>query len=146
MTSHIRKTLSDIRGGKWRKSNQIHNWFVANVQDGTDDCDEYWVSEKQLIELKEVCKTVLDHSVLIDGQIVNGSRMTERGWEDILEEGKVIMNPEAAATHLPSASGFFFGSTDYDEYYLRDVKYTYDALNKINFLIPEYSFYYRSSW
>ena len=22
----------------WRKANQIHNWFVENIQDGEDDC------------------------------------------------------------------------------------------------------------
>jgi hypothetical protein len=35
----------------WRKANQIHKWFVDNVQDGVDDCKEYWVSEEKLQEL-----------------------------------------------------------------------------------------------
>ena len=26
--------------GYWRKQNAIHNWFVENVQDGIDDCDQ----------------------------------------------------------------------------------------------------------
>lgn len=45
--------------GYWRKANQIHNWFVENVQDGNDDCKEYDVSEEQLKELLELCKVVL---------------------------------------------------------------------------------------
>ena len=26
--------------GYWRKANQIHRWFVENVQDGVDNCGE----------------------------------------------------------------------------------------------------------
>lgn len=43
----------------WRKSNAIHNWFVTNVQDGRDECQESDVSKEQLKELVELCKTVL---------------------------------------------------------------------------------------
>lgn len=43
----------------WRKSNQIHRWFVDNVQDGNDDCGTYFVSHEQLQELVDLCKEVL---------------------------------------------------------------------------------------
>ena len=47
--------------GYWRKANQIHNWFVTNVQDGEDNCKEYRVGVKQLrILLQEVIQ-VLDN-------------------------------------------------------------------------------------
>ena len=46
--------------GYWRKANQIHGWFVDNVQNGVDDCDRYEVSKEKLIELKQVCQSVLD--------------------------------------------------------------------------------------
>ena len=39
----------------WRKSNQIHKWFVENVQGGKDNCDEYSVS---LDQLKLLSKTI----------------------------------------------------------------------------------------
>jgi hypothetical protein len=49
--------------GYWRKANQIHAWFVANVQRGADDCKEYYVSREQLTKLLETVKEVLnDHS------------------------------------------------------------------------------------
>jgi len=41
--------------GYWRKSNQIHGWFVNNVQGGEDDCGTYPVSTEQLRELYDVC-------------------------------------------------------------------------------------------
>ena len=37
--------------GYWRKANAIHGWFVDNVQDGMDDCKEYYVSREKLKEL-----------------------------------------------------------------------------------------------
>lgn len=51
----------------WRKSNQIHSWFVYNVQKGVDDCNEYPVSREQLKELLGTVSDVLktrNHSAL----------------------------------------------------------------------------------
>jgi hypothetical protein len=47
--------------GYWRKANQIHRWFVENVQDGVDDCKEYLVEYSDLQNLAKVCKHVLEH-------------------------------------------------------------------------------------
>jgi hypothetical protein len=44
----------------WRKSWAIHNWFVQNVQEGNDDCHEYYVQKGQLEELYNICKKVLE--------------------------------------------------------------------------------------
>jgi len=49
----------EVEGAYWRKAWVIHNWFVINVQDGDDECDNYSVSRGQLAELKEVCQQVL---------------------------------------------------------------------------------------
>lgn len=43
----------------WRKANQIHNWFVANVQNGVDDCGEYYVGLEDLKSLLQNIKEVL---------------------------------------------------------------------------------------
>ncbi|MFH0767709.1 MAG: hypothetical protein V1920_06420, partial [Bacillota bacterium] len=45
--------------GYWRKANQIHNWFVQNVQEGEDDCKEYYVRRDQLEDLLNLVETVL---------------------------------------------------------------------------------------
>lgn len=44
--------------GYWRKANQIHNWFVENVQDGEDDCKSYSVDIEDLKELLDLCRQV----------------------------------------------------------------------------------------
>lgn len=51
-----------VKVGYWRKDNQIHKWFVDNVQDGEDNCQEHFVTADQLTELHNLCKEVLgDH-------------------------------------------------------------------------------------
>lgn len=42
----------------WRKANAIHKWFVDNVQDGEDECQEHEVSHEQLAELANLCRKV----------------------------------------------------------------------------------------
>lgn len=45
----------------WRKVNSVHNWFVQNVQNGEDDCGEYYVSHDKLKELLETARQALFH-------------------------------------------------------------------------------------
>jgi hypothetical protein len=47
------------RAAYWRKANQIHGWFVRNVQDDTDDCGSYEVGRDDLQALVDVCRKVL---------------------------------------------------------------------------------------
>src|SRR5438046_10755226 len=58
--------------GYWRKANAIHNWFVENVQDGMDDCREYYVPREKLQELLSIVNKVLASCELVNGQITNG--------------------------------------------------------------------------
>lgn len=36
----------------WRKMDDLHNWFVVNVQGGEDDCKEYDITADDFEELK----------------------------------------------------------------------------------------------
>jgi hypothetical protein len=48
----------------WRKANQVHAWFVDNVQSGIDDQREYSVDRQQLEDLLDRCQKVqADHSL-----------------------------------------------------------------------------------
>ena len=119
--------------GYWRKANAIHAWFVKNVQGGVDNCQSHEVSKEQLTKLYLICKTIVTESTLAPGKVVNGQRFNnETGeWENIYEDGYILTNPELAAKLLPTQSGFFFGGTAYDEYYMEEVKYTFELLPKI---------------
>ena len=48
---------------------------------------------------------------------------------------QVLEDHNLAETYLPTCSGFFFGNTDYDEYYFNDVEEVLDFCNET--LIPE---------
>lgn len=102
----------------WRKANAIHKWFVDNVQFGEDDCKEYDVDIDQL---KTLCS-------LLDKML--------------------SMPKEEAIKLLPTTSGFFFGSTEYDEWYWKDIEETRDRLNELlsDPTIDDYYFTYQSSW
>ena len=54
------KTIA-VEAGYWRKANQIHHWFVQNVQDGEDDCRSAYVSQEKLTELRELCQRAIDN-------------------------------------------------------------------------------------
>ena len=115
---------------QWRKSNAIHKWFVDNVQDGNDNCGTYYVSEEKLKELLEIINKILN--IPKKEKLANSLKEEYETYENDL---------------LPTEGGFFFGSTDYDEYYIKDLIETKEMLEKIlNEKYKDLSFYYSSSW
>ena len=52
-------------------------------------------------------------------------------WCPMFEEGQTIVNSEVAAKLLPTQSGFFFGGTDYDQWYMQDIERTIEILTKV---------------
>ena len=118
--------------GYWRKANQIHNFFVKNVQDGEDDCSYHNECTKEILEdLLDKCYKVLTGSIMMIGQVKNGQQYVDGEWVDCMEPGKVIINPEVAEELLPSRGGFFFGSTSYDEYYMQDIEDTIEIIKNV---------------
>ena len=101
----------------WRKANHIHNWFVSNVQNGKDECQRSYVSNEQLKALLGVCKKVLK-----------------------------AKDDEVSTKLLPTSSGFFFGGTEYDEYYYQDIEDTIKVLKEELKSGVNGGYYYRASW
>ena len=143
------KRISEIveEIGYWRKANAIHAWFIKNCADGDDDCREIYVSRSQLQELLDSVNEVLDNVVLKTGIVENGQALKDGEWEPILEEGKYIENIDVARDLLPTEEGFFFGSTNYDQWYHMDLELTKEILDDA-LAEPDNtgSFYYRASW
>ena len=127
----------------WRKANAIHQWFVDNVQGGVDDCQEYEVSRDQLRELLDIVTELLKH-------VDKGEPVKERdifgGEYDSYPN--LTMDVDAAKASLPTQQGFFFGSTNYDEWYVQDLEITRDQLAQIleDKKLAGFYFNYRSSW
>ena len=45
----------------WRKANAIHGWFVEKCQGGRDECQETYVPREKMVELRDLCKSILDN-------------------------------------------------------------------------------------
>ncbi len=131
----------------WHKANHIHRWFVENVQNGRDDCRDYDVDESHLKDLLATVIAVLNRSKLVPGKVSAGHRTLQPGERrDTWEDGFVIDDPETAMALLPRMRGSFFGSYDYDQNYVEDLRQTKtfleDALNEP----PDVELVYASSW
>lgn len=132
--------------GYWRKANQIHRWFVENVQGGKDDCKSYEVSRAQLGELLETVYEVLKSINLVPGTCSVGQRPGEGEGFDSTRRGFVVENPEVAKKLLPIQEGFFFGSYLYDSWYFEGLVVTKDILEEVLQSPPDSEFFYQSSW
>lgn len=100
----------------WRKANAIHAWFVNELADGKDECQDIYVPREKLTELLD----------LVDA---------------------ALTEPEQAANFLPTQGGFFFGSTDYDEWYIENLKETKEMVERVLRDVPDdWEFNYRASW
>lgn len=68
---------------------------------------------------------------------------------ELVDTCKTVLADEKKADELlPSTNGFFFGGTDYDDYYFDDLRYTIERLEKIlnDPALKKCDFYYQSSW
>lgn len=131
MPNYSYKRISEAVG-YWRKANHIHNWFVENVQNGKDDCGIYEVSREKIIELMTICGIVLHSCEMEDGVIYTGTTHYADGTRvRNYVDGKVIKDETTAKRLLPTVSGFFFGSEEYNEWYVQDIKNTIYMLSNI---------------
>lgn len=108
----------------WRKANAIHGWFQTHLTEDVSNCQDVHVARKHLEQLRDDCQEVLD---------ARGKSNAE----------------EVAVRLLPPTPGFFFGSSDVDDWYYRDLEFTVTMINDVLNKIPDsndWSFYYRAWW
>lgn len=115
--------------GYWRKANQIHNWFMENCARR----DEY---DNPIDDCRPI-------------------EITVDKLEELLETcKKVLADHSLAGSLLPTADGFFFGSTEYDDYYFGDLEQTVEIIEPVlkfakhKLEIKDYAWevYYQASW
>lgn len=100
----FRRTSNDSKEEiYWRKANFVHRYFTAGWQRQGYESDD----------CTEFPTTKEDLSRLVE-------------LCDI-----VLKDHNKASSLLPSMSGFFFGSTDYDDLYFEDVKFTKDKVSDL---------------
>jgi len=59
---------------------------------------------------------------------------------------RVLDNHTLASEYMPTSEGFFFGSTEYDDYYFECLEETIGIIGQALTLEKEYDFTYQSSW
>lgn len=113
--------------GDWRKANHIHQWFVDNVQDGVDNCGDYYVGRSQLEELRDLCKRIL-------------------AKKDVLTRAE--MEQFISDEGLETSEGFFFGEDEVGEWYYEDCESTIQIIEQALQMEDGdmVDFVYSSSW
>lgn len=95
LATDVSGTQVSVVCGYWRKANQIHNWFVQNVQRGQDDCGEYYVSKDKLEQLRELCRVSLfeknPHGLApVEGFFFGGTDIDQYYWDEIKRTIKLL--------------------------------------------------------
>lgn len=120
---------TDYRVGYWRKANAIHNWFLENC-----------AARDRWADPIDDCRPI---------------EIPVEKLEELLDDCKKVLADHSLAKELlPTEDGFFFGSTEYDEYYFDNIEYTIDIIVPvIKFMkhmleIKDYtwSIIYQASW
>ena len=134
----------------WGKANQIHAWFVNNVQNGVDNNSYYFVTEDDLLDLKEICEEVLKlNPYMLD----KDSYLLYYSVNGLIEKGIITKEQYAKLETklnkiLPTKDGFFFVPTDYTLSYFLNLKETLEMLTKTldNANFENEVYLYHSSW
>lgn len=98
----------------WRKSNQIHNWFVDNVQDGVDNCHKYIVYRDKIEQLRDTCMEVLADNSKAEDLLPNaegfffGSQEYDEYYFGDLQETVKMLN---RALELPENYDLYYQSS-----------------------------------
>lgn len=97
---------TDYKVGYWRKSNHIHNWFIEKCAD----------RDSNGVPIDD-CKPMI---------------VTVDNLKELLETcKKVLADHSLAQSLLPTQSGFFFGSTEYGEWYYSDIEDTIKIIEPV---------------
>jgi hypothetical protein len=157
----------------WRKANAIHKWFVDNVQDGEDNCQESDIDIDTLKRLRDLCIEVFSR---MQGMVLRVPKKDVDKFKEFYGDKKeykqrividpknldaieyatgyhVVADTSACQELLPTTSGFFFGNTEYDGNYFWSLYKTIKMIDRIiaqdeedrkNGIVADYA--YQASW
>lgn len=82
------------------------------------------------------------------GKVKNGERLVNGKFEPIYENGMTVIDSSVAEELLPSCDGFFFGGTNYDQWYVDDITDTIEIIERVLATtdFETQAIYYVSSW
>lgn len=117
----------------WRKANAVRKYFVDKCGFPADgNCQPYPVKKEQLVTLVKICMDIWREYTwrvqeYTDEHPENTvQEMNDAVWADM---------QDYCEENLPSESGFFFGDTSYNDWYLNKLIYTArEITDVINFV------------
>lgn len=138
-----------------RKANAIRKWFADHLENFEDN-GLTPITQENFAGIIQTMESVIREGGLsglyfnyqeFDKQVENEENEDTRrdGWKETFESWEKFVNDggtkyeqfcKVASEKFPSSSGFFFGDTDYDAWYIRDLfinferfKEVYDEIN-----------------
>lgn len=136
--------------GYMRKANEIHKYIIDNFGGGVDNCTPIELSKENIIQLQNVVKKLICECKLIKGNVINGYSYNDKGDMTPNYEKGYIMKKDSqklANELLPTCDGFFFGGTNYDQWYFEDLLEFYNIANELLKVdTNKYYIYYKASW
>ena len=123
--------------GYWRKANSIHDWFVENIADGVDNCEKVYVSHSKLLELKAACISTLETLKTCTKKVETRKDFQDKPFEC------TSYDTSGVDMELNPLAGFFFGSTEVDDWFVQDLEDTIEIVDSTN---EGGEYYYEASW
>lgn len=79
----------------WRKVNQVHGWFVTNVQDGVDDCQTSDVTRDDLVVLYKLSRQALvdrnpELLPTVEGSFFGSANADEWYWHGLVDTCEML--------------------------------------------------------
>lgn len=136
-TYSVASKTTTYKIGCWRKFNALHNYIINHFANGRDEYQRVYLLEEEIKEILNILKKVEE------------SFKTAKIKEE--KDGYIIYENPIAEKLLPTKDGFFFGSLDYDDFYLDYVKRSIKIFEEVLKLLEErpeegYDIYYQASW
>ena len=129
--------------GYWRKANAIHGWIVDKCGKGVDECQTIYLSDEDLLNLRNDCIKALANPSR-EYQIENNKVFYQLcDYLNKLEQPITVENYE---NPLQPVEGFFFGGNELSDYYFYQLEYTIDLITSLLESDQELNFTYQASW
>ena len=152
---YLKKYESCCEWDKDVKEKRAHFYPEELKELGERIFENNFMSKETLYQVAYWRKANMIHKYFVD-KCTKGVNDCREVWvpKDVLEDlvkrcREVITSPEKAEDILATQSGFFFGSTEYNEDYMRDLENTVEMLEPIIAFLKEHKEYdvvYGASW
>lgn len=143
---------NDIDGPRWKQMNDDFLKFKDALGDDAKYLDEHLPGIMIDMKIGQWRKANAIHQWFVDNcqdgnDDCREAYVSRQQLAELLDAvTQVLADASKAEELLPTQGGFFFGSTEYDEYYKNDLELTKRILDKALLMSNEWGFGYQSSW